>query len=316
MHTIRALGLLAAAAFIASCAAGAPKIPTNRVSEYAMTPPDQGTQAKSNVTIEVEVLSPSEAYGHPELFAFDIKQFPESHYTFGTMSMFPEEAQGRRWCYTFGFGEKFLAAMRVKITNNTPHILRMKDSRIYFVVEGEDPMAAVTNLGNASLVNVPTSKGEARWLPRSFVESDNSLVHWLTHFEAEWDKSRKKGLIKLNYPLGFASLVVQQNRKEYQLINDLSAEILPGFSREGILLFPAIVSWQEARLMFYDITTKTDAAGNPVEKTSFEFPLVREDVDIWFDREEKKWKRGLPPIAATAATAGSSQGSGKKKSRR
>jgi len=305
-HHLRALVLLAVATFLAACAAGAPKIPTHRVAEYAMTPPAQGTQTKSNVTIEVEVLKPSGAYSHPELFAFDIEQFPESHYNFATMTMFPKEAQGRRWCYTFGFGEKFLTAMRVKITNNTPHILRMKDSRIYFVVEGEDPMAAVTDLGNATLVNVPTSKGDARYLPRSFVDSDNSLVHWLTHFESEWDRTRKKGIIKLNYPLGFVSLVVQQNRKQYQLINDLSAEILPDFSREGILLFPAIVSWQEARLMFYDITTKTDAAGNPMEKTSFTFPLVKEDVDMWYDKQEKRWKRGLPPVAATASTSGSS----------
>jgi len=304
MQLTRALALLAMAAFLAACAAGAPKIPTERVSEYAMTPPAEGKQTKSNVTIEVEVLKASEAYGHPELFAFDITRFPESHYTFGTRALFPEDAQGRRWCYTFGFGEKSLTAMRVKITNNTPHILRMKDSRIYFVVDGEDPMAAVTNLGHATpLVNVPTQKGEARYLPKSLVDADNSLVHWLTYFENEWDKSRKQGLIKLSYPLGFASLVVEQNRKEYQLINDLAAEILPDFSREGILLFPAIVSWQDARLMFYDITTKTDAAGNPVEKTAFTFPLVKEEVDMWYDKAEKLWKRGLPPVAATASAA-------------
>ncbi|MDP2660955.1 MAG: hypothetical protein Q8R28_09525 [Dehalococcoidia bacterium] len=305
MQLTRALAALAATAVLASCASTA-KIPTGRVAEYRMTPPAQGTQTKSNVTIEVEVLKRSEAYNHPELFAFDIKQFPESHYNFTTMGMFPEEAQGRQWCYTFGFGVNFLTAMHVKITNNTPHILRMKDSRIYFVVDGEDPMAAVTNLGNASLVNVPTQKGDDRYLPKSFVDGDGSLVHQLTLFEAEWDRTRKKGLIKTTYPLGFASLVVQQNRKEYQLINDLSAEILPDFSREGILLFPAIVSWDEARLMFYDITTKTDAAGNPVEKASFTFPLAKEVVDMWYDKAEKLWKRGLPPVAATASTSGSS----------
>jgi len=103
------------------------------------------------------------------------------------------------------------------------------------------------------------------------------------------------------YPVGFSFQVVAQKRRNYKLINDLSVEILPNFSYEGILLFPAIVSWPEAKFSFYDITTKTDPASNPIEKTAFEFPLTLQEVDMWFDRTEKVWKKGLPPTAPTAA---------------
>ena len=299
MKKINALCMLAAAYLVVSCASSA-KLQTMQVSEYVVKLPEHARQTKSNVTIEVEVLKPSEIYNHPELFAFKIKRFPDSHVNLSTRSMYPVSAQGKRWCYTFGFGEKFLTAMRVKVTNNTPHILRLKDSRIYFVVEGEDPMAAVTTLGNASLVGVTTIEGKVRYLPKSYVERDQSLVHWLTVFEADWDRNRKRGLLSLTlkHPLGVAALVVEQNRKHYQLISELSAEILPDFSREGILFFPAIVSRQEAKLMFYDITTRTDAAGNPIEKTRFEFPLVNQRITMWYDRAQKRWQTGEPPVSS------------------
>lgn len=296
MRLVKAFLLFAVAAFLASCASTA-TIPTQHFTQYTVTPPEVAAQTKSNVTIAVEVLKPSEALKHPELFAFGIKQLPESHYNFSTMGLFPGDAQGRSWCYTFGFGDKYLTALKVKLTNNTPHILRMKDSRIYMVIPGESPVAAVTVLGNAGLQNVGTSE-KALYLPKSFLEKDGSLIHWLTQFEQEWDQTRKKGLVSFTYPVGFAAQVVEQNRKNYKLINDLAVEILPNFSYEGILLFPVVVSFEEAKLAFYDITTKTDPAGNTLEKTAFEFPLKLERVDTWYDKTEKKWMNGLPPAPA------------------
>lgn len=297
MRLVKAFLLLAVAAFMASCASTA-TIPTQHFTQYTVTPPDVAAQTKSNVTIEVEVLKPSEARKHPELFSFDIKKLPESHYNFSTMGLFPADAQGRSWCYTFGFGDKYLTALKVKLTNNTPHILRMKDSRIYMVIPGESPVAAVTVLGNAGLQGVVVSDKKTIYLPKSFLEKDGSLIHWLTQFEQEWDQTRKKGLVSFTYPVGFAAQVVEQNRKNYKLINDLAVEILPNFSYEGILLFPVVVSFEEAKLAFYDITTKTDPAGNALEKTAFEFPLKLEQVDTWYDKTEKAWKKGEPPLPA------------------
>ena len=115
-------------------------------------------------------------------------------------------------------------------------------------------------------------------------------------FETEWNNTRKKSILDL-YKVGFISQVVAQNMKNYKLINSLGVEILPSFSYSGILLFPATVSYDNAKLKFYDITTKTDAAGNPIEKTSFEYPLKLETTDMWYDKSTKTWKKGLPPTS-------------------
>lgn len=233
MNLVKTFLLLAVAGFMASCASTA-KIQTQHFGEYSVAPPEVASQTKSNVTIAVEVLKPSESLKHPELFAFDIEQFPKSHFTFSTSGMFPKDAQGRRWLYTFGFGGNYLTALKVKLTNNTPHILRMKDSRIYMVIPGESPTAAVTALGNGSLQNVGSSE-KALYLPKSFLEKDGSLIHWLTQFENEWKQSRTSLISLGSYPLGFAALVVEQNRKNYKLINDLAVEILPNFSYDAFL---------------------------------------------------------------------------------
>jgi len=51
----------------------------------------------------------------------------------------------------------------------------------------------------------------------------------------------------------------------------------------------------DLKIVFYDITTKTDAAGNPIEKAKFEFPLKYDKIDMFFDPVIKRWKEGLPP---------------------
>ena len=292
MQQTRLLAMLCVFLMAISCASTSKNIPTARFSEYAVAPPSSARQTKQDVTLEVEVLAPTGAYSHPNLFSFDWSRIPDRFRL--AKRFYPEDDDGKAWCYTFGFGDRFLTACNVKITNNTPHILRMKDARVYLVVPGEDPVAAVTDLGNARLMPTGEKKQE---LPQSYLDADNSLVHWLTQFEREWElrsRKKKKGLISLSlaYPIGFASQVLAQNQRAYKLINDLNVEILPNFSYEGILLFPAIVSFDQAKLMFYDITTKTDPAGNPVEKTSFEFPLKLREANMWFDRDTKRWKEG------------------------
>ncbi len=84
--------------------------------------------------------------------------------------------------------------------------------------------------------------------------------------------------------------------KNFKLINDVSAEILPGFSYEGILVFPVITTLSSsARITFFDVTTKVDAVGNPLEKTQFDFSLKRQFVQMWYDTNTKAWKVGPPP---------------------
>ncbi len=279
---------------VESCGSSAPKIATRSFAEYTLTA-DQAKQTKKDVTIEVEVLKPSEMYRYPELFSFNRDLASEGFYN--VFVHYPQDEQGKSWCYTFGFGEKYLAACKVKIANNTDHILRMKDARIRLMIPGEEPIEAVMRLGNTVLVQV--SKKVV--LPKSYMddaseEGPHSLVYWLTYFEREWERTRKKGLISFPYPVGMGSQVIALNKKNYKLINSVDVEILPALTYTGILFFPVAVSeYETAKLMFYDITTKTDAAGTPIEKMSFEFPLKQEAVTMWYDNRLKVWKKGEPP---------------------
>lgn len=284
---------------LSSCASSGPiKIAYWNYSEYVLS--SQNVQTEKGLTVEVEVLTPKNMYNHPELFSFDLMDMP-SNWRLNLSRSYPEGSDGKSWLYTLGFGNNFLTAMKVTITNKTGHILRMKDSRIYLRIEGEDPIKALTHYGSSRLkeIEVATLTGTKMIkLPESYLNEDNSLIHWITHYENEWDKHRVKRLLELSYPIGAASQVLSANKKYYKLINDVDREILPDDTYRGILLFPVIVSFDQATLKMYDLTTQTDAAGNPTEKVTFEFKLKLNEDKMWYDRDQKKWREGEPPAPA------------------
>lgn len=100
-------------------------------------------------------------------------------------------------------------------------------------------------------------------------------------------------------PVGISAQVIGQNRSAYMLIASTDAEILPGRGLKGILLFPVTASFETATLSFYDVHTKTDAAGTPIEKQTFAFPLKLDRVQMAWSDQEKRWTR----VAGTGATA-------------
>lgn len=275
--------------------------------EYGLANPDSASLTKSDVTITVTPLGMSHLYEHPTLFSFDKKQIAEpiaGGINFGTYC--EKDYEKRYWWYTFGSGDDYLAVFQVEVRNGTDHILRMKDARIYLElpedeaatnmtgspVDVSQPVAAVTKLGDSTLV--PNPHPAMPVLPKSAVEGDGSLVHWVTYFEQEAEKKRPKKRFFDNQhtiPIGLASQVIAQNRTTYKLIADTAAEILPGRSLKGILLFPVLVSFENATLSFYEIHTKTDSAGDPIEKATFTFPLKLNRVQMQWDGEkEKRWK--------------------------
>jgi hypothetical protein len=184
---------------------------------------------------------------------------------------------GRHWEFPFASpdGSQQLLFCFCKIKNNTKHILRMKDARIYLIVEGVNPLPAISSF--------------------------DELLRQADYFEAITNDQRAREvalliLQKSPLPHGFFQAIVLYNQRNYKLINAIDAEILPGFAYEGILVFPVIPSFSpEAKITFFDVTTKTDAAGNPIEKTQFDFNLKRHHAQMWYDRSENAWKVGSPP---------------------
>ena len=271
-------------------------------SEYNIWTLDNKVQEKGNLTVEVVPLTAgaSTMYEYPELFSFKTKELPvEMTNDYKTnIDLFYREYNGRQWTYTFGFDYHNLSVFMVKITNNTNHILRMEGVRIYLRLEEEDPIAAVTRLGNYQLERTNVGSNEKpvyEYRPSSYLKNDGSIISWLTDCELEWEINRKKSFVYTTYPIGLTSQIIKTNRRHYKLINDIDREILPGDSFEGILVFPVEVKDLDAKLKFYDLCTKTDNIGNCAKKETFNFNLkLKSDID-WYEMNEKKWISGEPP---------------------
>lgn len=267
--------------------------------KYYIANNDVNIQIKNDLTVEVIPMHPGLLHVYPEFFSWDLDKMP-SDWQINLATYYPKLHDGKYYEYPLRAGDDFINAFILKITNNTNHILRMGDARIYLRIDGEDPIKPVTKFGDATLVDVtPLDQSHLKMktlLPKSVVNEDyGSLVYAVTKIWHDWDKSRKKKIITFTYPIGFPSQILLQNKKAYKLINDVNVEILPGDGYTGVLLFPRVMNDDVVNINFYDLTTKTDLAGNPIEKTSFDFKYSLSHNSIYYNRNENKWLVGPPP---------------------
>lgn len=266
----RSVAFLAA---LCACATARGGIPTVRFAQYAMQPGPALTHAHADIEITVRVLRITDIYDYPELFAFRQQEigYPDDRYL---KQNYPPDATGRQWEYWFASpdGSEQLLICWVTIKNGTDHILRMRDARIYLVAEGREPLAA---LGSFETL---------------FERADR---FWQMNVRQAEERG---GLFRLIPPEGFARAALRGKRDAFRLVNDVGREILPGFTFDGMLAFPVVpTSHGPVTISFFDITTRTDAAGNPVEKTRFDFALAPQTVQMWYDAAEARWKLGAPP---------------------
>jgi len=254
------------------------RIPTLTFSEYALEAGSEELQRKSDIEINLEVVRLSNVYNYPRLFSFKLANLPARYADNPTLrSEYRPGPVGRQWEFPFTSpdGKLQLLLCFCKIKNNTKHILRMRDARIYLIIEGVEPLPAISSF--------------------------DELLKQADYFENVTNRQRAREVVllvlqKSPLPEGFFRSIVLYNKRNYKLINDINAEILPGFSYEGILVFPIIPSFSpQAKISFFDVTTRVDAAGNPIEKTLFDFNLKRHYIQMWYDRSENAWKVGPPP---------------------
>ena len=251
------------------------------VQKFEFKDGGQATQIQSGLEVTVTPLSKTNMYDFPELFSFSMGAMPGTMRVPATTSRYGRTGIG--WEYILGSpdGASVLTAFKLQIKNNTGNILRMGDARIYLTgVGSQEPIQALSK-----------------------VEGEGGLKHILTAMEEFYERTRKNPSflsveINAEWPVGFLSAVINQNKDAYRLINDLSSEILPGFVGEGLLVFPVPITYDDCTLAMFDVTTKTDAAGNPAEKTTFQFDLHRVDSSIWLDEVSGEWKLGTPLSAS------------------
>jgi hypothetical protein len=276
-------------------------IQTVMVEDYVVDGASE--QSIDGMTIKIEPLGMSNAYEHPELFGVDLTQLPDEFRRYAK-EYYPETySDGRTKVFTLGGLDptKVFTAFTVSVTNNTDHILRMGDARIYLRLPEEDPLAAITSLGSTAW----SKDGEGNVFINDHIAglrnaASRSIIYYLTQQEYDsFEEYKSKHFVVLSYPIGLVSQVIAQNIRNYKLINDLEKEILPGDTYKGILFFRAYNGFDTGNLKFYDIITQTDAAGNPTKKTTFDFQLKSKITKMWYNSEVKKWIEGEPPAVPT-----------------
>ncbi len=211
-------------AFILNCGAK----PKTRVF-YEIDPSTPSPQTLGGVSIDVEYVGKEDIQKYNGDFKFVLSEQTKGLVFLGV-------AGQAETVYPF----KGIVGFHAKITNNTDHILRMRDARIVFEFEGNP----YTALQREELASIMAKKDGSPTLESAFYTDP-------------------------------------QTKLRFKLINDLSSEILPGYSSSGYIAFG--ISPESAvvgTLTFFDITTKVDSAGNPVEKTKFQFKIARKIIEI------------------------------------
>jgi hypothetical protein len=260
------------------------KVPMVSYVQYNLDPGPNQMQSKSNIEISLKAIRFADIYKYPGLFAFNAETIAKGssdprQVKYLLERMYPKGPDGLSWENPFATadGRISLLLLAAKIVNNTDHILRMKDARVYLIPEGKEPLSAIAKF-------------------EDLLEVVDVFERLANQHLAEQSQG---GLIRIGktpqLPKGFYRTMLTHNRASFKLINDLGKEVLPGFTYEGFLIFPSAPDIQgTAKISFFDITTKMDMAGNPVEKARFDFALKREDGSMWYDKEEKMWKEGAP----------------------
>ena len=205
-----------------------------------------------------------------------------------------------------------LTPFSVTIINNTDHILRMKDARVVYVDPNSDePVIALDKQTikedikttipayNQSLINIKNKIMATKGGDGSFYPSLNPTL------EIDLVKAMTDILNQIKF------------------INGFNMEIMPGMKTSGILMFPIDpIKISEGKVSFIDMTSKTDAAGNPIEKVRFDYKMksfnrfwkvepntnswveIKEDEfnkgqtnpeKFYYDKTQKKWISGTPP---------------------
>lgn len=238
-------------------------------------------QTINGITVELEPLKAGSFYNYPELFRIDNSKIPEQ--LKAASEVYPPE-KGFIWIHTFSCGKNFLPGLMLKITNNTNHILNLKNTRMYLKMDGGDSVMANTKLGDPTLVQVEDQQTKKYiWRPKSLVENDGSFVCAITKYEIEHSKvfEKTRALKDLQYPVGLSAEVVRQNMNRYKLLGDTDLEILPGTDINGILYFPAVFTDRKFTVKLCNLIPSANPDEKNDVKTNFEYRFKPDKEKVW-----------------------------------
>lgn len=239
--------LIVTVAVISGCS---PKIATSSYKSEAylkLSDKTISTQSKGGITIEVMLPSEND-YKNP---AFDKQLYLKIIPAATTVSM-KLDSEGY-FDITENVNLPFyfdLTPFKVVISNNTDHILRLKDSRIVFIdSNSEDPFRGLTK---------------------------NELIQDISQLPIYQLRIKE---LKAKYPRAKPGIIEAQLRgalleiiNDLKIINNFDNEIIPEMRSSGVIIFPVSPKkLSEGKVSFVDFISKTDAAGNAVEKVRFDY---------------------------------------------
>jgi hypothetical protein len=256
------------------------------------TPPNQ---TQNGFSVELEPLRAGFYYKYPELFKFDSAKLPDA--LKNTNEIYPTST-GNNWIHTFCYGKNFLIALKLKITNHTNQPLNLKNTKMYYKTADGDSVMALTVLGNPELVQVESSpkgteKKEMTWLPKSFVENDNSLISIATKYEVQYEQTRLRS--EIQYPVGIGAEVIRQNRTEYKLLGAIDMEIKPGTAYSGILFFPVLLSDKNFTITLSNFPSSATLEAEKSGSADFQFRFKPDTGHFWLNKNKSQWLEGKPP---------------------
>ncbi len=258
--------------------------PTGSELQLVLDDPANAVQTRGKVTLEVKAIGLY--YDFPHIFGFSDEEISQIQGYGGNkvvdlnvFAYYPKDkATGKRYLMLLKSpdAERFFPAFWIKLRNDTDHIINFsKDAKVYFQAPGsEEPVPPVTDL---------------------LMDVDTKLLAWEAHFQ----QTRKKGLLDIPYPVGLAAGAFNYRFGRWQESGFQNKEVLPGMSASGLMIFGSVIEKtaanQEASLLFYEVPTETNAAGEVTVKSRFVFKYRAQLVKEWLDREAGRWKVGEPP---------------------
>jgi len=256
---------------------------------YVYSGEGEPKQDIGKITIETKSLI-NQDEDYPEIFAFTDEEFAAADGIWKQLSgnpaatisnkfLYPKDKTvGKHWVNILGHpgGEMALAAFWVKVTNNTDHILNFsKDSKLYF-------------------------KDGLHEEPIKPMASYDAMVQWLITMEKDYDQNRKKGLLSLGFPFGLSPSLFMMRFGRTGDTGFVNKDVLPGFGASGLLLFPAtlgkaVSSSNEIEVLFYEVPSETNTAGDITARSRCAFKFKQVPVKFWFDKDQSHWTEGEPP---------------------
>jgi len=213
--------------------------PTRQIMRYSLEPASSGelSQEHNNLVVEIKPLSHEEVFKNPRLAV---------------------KVNGKKYDSIFGWlNQEFqicaipVPAFEVKVTNNTGHVVRTAGAVIRLA----------DNTGN--LYKPFSSKEELS-----------------AYLENEQQRLLQTGKYRVDYSS------VKMRLMTLPILGN-NIEFLPGYTETYFLTFntpvtSGLMKYQQFMdsissftLKLFDFVTKTDAAGNPTERTNFEFRLLK-----------------------------------------